>query len=429
LLVKNNQFTLVGGAAEVFSARGNEIGGVEGTHATIEDNDVNGTIADAVQVLAFAFDGGAPVAGSNPPILRALITGNTITGVGNLLPGAGGGCAFFGAAEDDADCDVTIDNNPQVEGGTEGGTNYQGAIVTQNQRGGDLDVVLTNNFFDNFPGAVNGPAVALFGNDPMGSVAETAIRFGGNNWNHQAGGFGETAVFAAGNGTMDVEGYLGGPVDPGALLDYLKSRDNDSLVGGIWTILSGHVTGDPADVQLPLEPVALTAAAGQAVEAGRFAQLTAEQLEPIVAAAKSKWLATDLTSAEAAMLDSARVGVADLGDGLLGDVFGSRIQVDFDAAGHGWFVDATPYDDSEFAAPSAVGLRAGDTSEAYERIDLLTVVMHELGHLLGHDHDDEEGLMGDTLATGRRYDLAVDYALEAMFDEGAEERDDWGVSQ
>jgi Zn-dependent peptidase ImmA (M78 family) len=34
-------------------------------------------------------------------------------------------------------------------------------------------------------------------------------------------------------------------------------------------------------------------------------------------------------------------------------------------------------------------------------MDLLTVLEHELGHLLGHDHEDD-GVMQDTLTAGTR---------------------------
>lgn len=49
-----------------------------------------------------------------------------------------------------------------------------------------------------------------------------------------------------------------------------------------------------------------------------------------------------------------------------------------DNAGRSWFVDPTPGNDSEFTSPGNQG--------EHHKIDLLTTLMHEVGHLLGHDH-------------------------------------------
>jgi hypothetical protein len=86
------------------------------------------------------------------------------------------------------------------------------------------------------------------------------------------------------------------------------------------------------------------------------------------------------------------VRVADLGGATLGLAVGRTIWLDDDAAGWGWFVDPTPGDDSEFTTP-------GDQGEQ-RRIDLLTVLEHELGHLLGREHGD--GVMAETLSAGER---------------------------
>jgi hypothetical protein len=75
----------------------------------------------------------------------------------------------------------------------------------------------------------------------------------------------------------------------------------------------------------------------------------------------------------------------------LGRTAANRVALDVTAAGRGWFVDATPGDDSEYVSVAA-GLRASDDRAAHG-VDLLTVVLHEFGHLLGL-----EDLSADALA-------------------------------
>ena len=78
---------------------------------------------------------------------------------------------------------------------------------------------------------------------------------------------------------------------------------------------------------------------------------------------------------------------------LLGGASGSTFSLDDNAAVWGWFVDPTPWDDSEFTTPGNQGEQ--------KRMDLLTVLDHEIGHLLGQEHA-ADGVMIDTLATGIR---------------------------
>jgi hypothetical protein len=86
------------------------------------------------------------------------------------------------------------------------------------------------------------------------------------------------------------------------------------------------------------------------------------------------------------------------------------ILIDRDAVGYGWFVDPTPGDDSEFA-PGAVN------SPARGRMDLLSVLDHEMGHELGFGDDDGNDVMGESLAAGvRRVPAAARAAVSTTAD-------------
>ena len=117
------------------------------------------------------------------------------------------------------------------------------------------------------------------------------------------------------------------------------------------------------------------------------AAISSSQVAAVFAEAKQRWKATNLSAAELARLDSAQFQVLDLPNALVGSALRTTVFLDTNAAGHGWFVDSTPSDDSEFELAVGTHERIATTGSAQDRIDLLTVIMHELGHVLGHSDE------------------------------------------
>jgi hypothetical protein len=133
-------------------------------------------------------------------------------------------------------------------------------------------------------------------------------------------------------------------------------------------------------------PEMLRAGAKATAAAPSDGVITQAQLAPIVAAATERWSAA-LGGSVAGAIGKVVFTVLDLKGDALAQTVGNVVVIDADAAGFGWFVDATPKDDKEFPTKSGNGeLRAQAGSLALGRIDLLTVVMHELGHVLGFEH-------------------------------------------
>jgi hypothetical protein len=124
------------------------------------------------------------------------------------------------------------------------------------------------------------------------------------------------------------------------------------------------------------------------------APLTPEELQPVVREAIAIWAAAGIDAGQVSALNHVAVGIADFHGPWLGMAFPGAIWIDQDAAGYGWYIDATPGGGSAF--PAVPG------SPAYGKVDLLTVVEHELGHELGLDDTPTGGLMAVFLPTGTR---------------------------
>ena len=104
-----------------------------------------------------------------------------------------------------------------------------------------------------------------------------------------------------------------------------------------------------------------------------------------------------------------------LSGGLLGYTYaGARtVVLDSSADGYGWFLGTSPQSDNEFSVGGPGSpLAALPGTAAAGHMDLLTVVLHEMGHLAGR-HDvagsgTDGNLMSTFLATGVRRTNALD---------------------
>jgi hypothetical protein len=176
----------------------------------------------------------------------------------------------------------------------------------------------------------------------------------------------------------------------------------------------GSVVADAVYIRR-MAPLGLSALmAEEAVVSGQLSVvsgqlLTESVLSATVVEATAWWQASGLLSErQQAALASVTYTVVDLPGAQLGlaSAATGRIWLDRDGAGRGW-------ETSLGSRVSGSGSRDSGRATRDSSYDLLTAVMHELGHVAGYDHEDE--IAGDLMkATLRAGESSTD-AVDALF--------------
>jgi hypothetical protein len=149
-------------------------------------------------------------------------------------------------------------------------------------------------------------------------------------------------------------------------------------------------------------------------------QLTQQELQTTVSAALTLLKQAGISQQLLVRLESATYEIGNLPGPLLGYTFtrDQTVVIDATAEGYGWYVDPASQTDSTFTRGARGIFAANPESAAAGHMDLLTTVLHEMGHLVGlgdvSPQAHPNNLMDTTLPTGvRRTD-----ALDAIFTRG-----------
>jgi hypothetical protein len=177
----------------------------------------------------------------------------------------------------------------------------------------------------------------------------------------------------------------------------------------------GFVVGNTTNFLL------LTDAQGFVLD-GFWADIDAEDLQGLADAARQYWADAGVSWSA---LENVRFCLEALPEGIAGQQEGNVITLDDNGAGRGWYVDPSPEDALEFTNVSELAPEsrwyAAEGSNPDGKLDMLSVLIHELGHVLGlrDRYNDSQSVMASHITPGERRipsaeDIASVCALHAM---------------
>ncbi|HET9637578.1 MAG TPA: cadherin-like domain-containing protein, partial [Allosphingosinicella sp.] len=346
-------------------------GGSTRLEATVKDN-INGDVAGSDLLAGFyAIVGGQGA--TDPSIMGLNLTGNTFRAGAN----SGSNAIYL----DQISTNSVAHYN--IPGYNNAGTNARG----EQRSGGTASAALSTFWSGTNTTLVNGPFP-----DQVGKV-QAGGTFGITNaafslavpmmilQQEEAAGWEDLAV-----SPVTAPPRAADPLTVPSLPDEIADGDQGSG-GKTGTGDSGGSGGSTGDSGNPAIPPAATG-------------LTQADLSAMVEAAIQRWVDAGATAAQVDAMRAVQFGIVDMSGIFLGSSTHGVVNIDTDGAGKGWFVDSTPGEDSEFGG-SGTKLTAVSGGSADGKIDLLTVVMHELGHQIG---------LGDEYGSSDKNDLMYGYA-------------------
>ncbi|WP_165887082.1 hypothetical protein [Simplicispira metamorpha] len=405
--INNNVFSGILNNVTTIGAIGMTNGMTADADVTIRNNDLDNIIGG--RGITVTADGGTT---------DLLIDQNTIDGLGSGSKSAinisytnntGAGLGTVGTGN------VTVSGNSIGQNGSPlwtGGDGSANAVLLQAMNGASMTALIQNNVVDANATleVVRVRAASTVGN-PGGTINATVT---GNNIQDTSGThveFDATAGTSTLAGTVNLS-VTGNTLNPSGVLQISEgaagtinvAQANSAAVGTVNGDATVTVTGSPtfgvSPPSLPATP-SLPLLARQGATGGQNADvLELATLQTMAEAAIARWVAFGIGAAQLQLLESVSFGVADLKGSILGLSTTGLVLIDSNAAGWGWFVDETPMADEEFPWTAEMAGNMG------ARMDLLTVLMHELGHIIGladHYPGDWGGVMDSYLDVGQRH--------------------------
>ena len=328
-------------------------------NAKVNNNTVDtNNIGKAIGSNGIGIGTGVSNSSSETPLMTVEVIGNTVTDYD------GNGIRLV-ALDTNGTLNATVQNN-SVGRAAGGGFPSRIRIDSGNENNpgnNTINVDISGNVSTGASVAGDAPGIGIRLGD--GGAATNILRIEG---------------FAGGN-DVAAENYVA-TKNPGMFAGTLGGAYNPAKIA---EVIHGSSFGSTPSVPQPLLAVAGGVQASGTPSATH--DLTKAELNSAVAAAIALWKSAGASEAQLAALHAVSFKVDDLSGNTIGDQGpGATITIDKDAAGHGWFVDATPKDNSEFTHAqnaTSTDLWTDPSNAAAGHLDLLTTVAHEMGHVLG----------------------------------------------